>query len=165
MDRKTELRLPTFPVAVRLAVVGHEPTGVELFLTEETHGRSEMIDRLGELLDQPTAFVPVKGPRAVRLLAKRAIAWLALLREEPSPESEFDDVPSEVMTLYDRQHHVLVELTTGAKLQGMLFDSAPADRPRVIDHLNAAGTFVRLWTSDEHYLINKDHILHVTEQE
>ena len=164
MDRKPELRLPTFPVAVRLAVVGHEPTGAELFLTDETHGRSAMIDRLGDLLDRPTAFVPVKGPQSVRLLAKRAIAWLALAREEVSPESEFEDVPSEVMTLYDRQHHVLVELTTGTKLEGMLFDSAPADRPRVIDHLNAAGTFVRLWTSDEHYLINKDHILHVTEQ-
>jgi len=165
VDRKTELRLPTFPVAVRLAVIGHDPTGAELFLTEETHGRSELIDRLGELLDQPTTFVPVKGPRAVRLLAKRSIAWLALAREELSPDREFEDVPSEVMTLYDRQHHVFVELTTGAKLEGMLFDSAPSDRPRVIDHLNAAGTFVRLWTSDEHYLINKHHILHVTEQE
>ena len=165
MDRKPELRLPTYTVAVRLAVVGHEPTGAELFLTEDTHGRSEMIDALGELLDQPTLFVPVKGPRAVRLLAKRSIAWLALAREELSPDREFEDVPSEVMTLYDRQHHVLVELTTGTRLEGMLFDSAPADRPRVIDHLNDAGRFVRLWTSDEHYLINKDHILHVTEPE
>lgn len=165
MDRKPELRLPTYTVAVRLTVVGHEPTGAELFLSEETHGRSAMIDKLGELLDEPTRFVPVKGPRAVRLLAKRSIAWLAVAREELSPDREFEDVPSEVMTLYDRQHHVLVELTTGAKLEGMLFDSAPADRPRVIDHLNAAGSFVRLWTSDEHYLINKDHILHVTEQD
>ncbi|HSN27683.1 MAG TPA: hypothetical protein VLT45_15430, partial [Kofleriaceae bacterium] len=66
MDRKAELRLPTVTVAVRLAVVGHDPTGVELFLSEGPHGRSEMIDMLGELLDQPTAFVPVKGPRAVR---------------------------------------------------------------------------------------------------
>ena len=60
---------------------------------------------------------------------------------------------------------MLVELTTGGKLEGMLFDSAPADRPRVIDHLNGPGSFVRLWTSDEHYLINKAHILHVTEPE
>ena len=165
MDRKPELRLPTFTVAVRLAVVGREPVGAELFLTEDAHGRSARIDMLGELLDLPTAFVPVKGPRAVRLLAKRAIAWLAVQREEPSPEEEFADEPSEVMTLYDRQHHVSVELTTGTKLEGMLFDSAPADRPRVIDHLNSVGSFMRLWTSDEHYLINKDHILHVTEQE
>ncbi|MBV8762877.1 MAG: hypothetical protein JO257_36670 [Deltaproteobacteria bacterium] len=165
MDRKPELRLPTYTVTVRLAVVGHEPTGVELFLTEDTHGRSDTIDKLGELLDEPTRFVPVKGPRAVRLLAKRSIAWLAVQREELSADHEFDDVPSEVMTLYDRQHHVFVELTTGTKLEGMLFDSAPSDRPRVIDHLNGLGNFVRLWTSDEHYLINKEHILHVTEQE
>ncbi len=165
MDRKDELRLPTFTVAVRLALVGHEPTGAELFLSEEPRGRSEMIDMLGELLDQATAFVPVKSARGVQLLAKHAIAWLAVPREELSPEHEFDDVPSEVMTLYDRQHHVLVEMATGAKLEGMLFDSAPADRPRVIDHLNSVCKFVRLWTSDEHYLVHKDHILHVTEQE
>ena len=165
MDRKDELRLPTVTVAVRLAVVGHEPAGVELFITEAGHGRSAILDAVDELLDQDAAFLPVRGPRSVRLLAKRSIAWLAVARAEVPEDREFDDQPSEVMTLYDRQHHVIVELTNGTKLEGMLFDSAPADRPRVIDHLNRARGFVRLWTSDEHYLINKDHILQVLEQE
>lgn len=165
MDRKPELRLPTVTVAVRLSVVGHEPAGAELFVAETPHGRSAVLEAVDELLDAPSEFLPVRGPSGVRLLAKRAIAWVAIERGEVSPDHEFDDQPSEVMTLYDRQHHVIVELTTGEELEGMVFDSAPADRPRVIDHLNRAGRFVRLWTSDEHYLINKAHILQVLEQE
>jgi hypothetical protein len=60
---------------------------------------------------------------------------------------------------------VLVELTSGKILDGTLFDSEPSDRPRVIDHLRRPDRFLRLWTEDEHYLINKDHILAVVEHE
>ena len=156
MDQKPELRLPTINVAVRLSVVGHEPAGAELFVAAAARGRHEAV---AELLEERDEFVPVQGPRSVRLLAKRAITWLAIERAPVSADT------SEVITLYDRQHHVIVELTSGAKLEGMLFDSNSADRPRAIDHLNGSGKFLRLWTSDEHILINKDHILQVLEQE
>ena len=169
MERKpSELRTPTTTVPVRLALVGHDPGGAELWVTQALprKSRTALVDAVGELVDEPTAFLPVRGVRdTVRLLSKRAIAWIAVNREQPSADGDFDDVPSEVVTLYDRQHHVIVELTSGKILNGTLFDSAPADRPRVIDHLNRAGRFLRLWTSDEHYLINKDHILAVVEQE
>ena len=160
--------MPTTTVPVRLALVGHDPGGAELFVNQTLPrgSRSALLEAVGELIDEPSAFLPVKGVRdSVRLLAKHSIAWISVAREQPSSDGDFDNVPSEVVTLYDRQHNVLVELTTGKVLQGMLFDSAPADRPRVIDHLNRAGRFLRLWTSDEHYLINKDQILAVVEQE
>lgn len=160
--------MPTTTVPVRLALVGHDPGGAELFVNQALPrgSRSAVLEAVGELIDEPSAFLPVKGARdSVRLLAKHSIAWISVAREQPSADNDFDNVPSEVVTLYDRQHNVLVELTTGKVLQGMLFDSAPADRPRVIDHLNRAGRFLRLWTSDEHYLINKDQILAVVEQE
>ena len=44
------------------------------------------------------------------------------------------------------------------RVRGTLLDSAPADRSRVIDHLNAARRFVRLWTQDDHYFIATAHI-------
>jgi hypothetical protein len=156
VDQKPELRLPTVNVAVRLAVVGREAAGAQLFVSEVVRGRLEAV---AQLLEEPDEFVPVQGPEGVRLLAKRAIAWLAIQRAPASPDS------SEVITLYDHQHHVVVELTSGGALDGMLFDSMPSDRPRVIDHLNRSGRFLRLWTAEEHYLINKDHILQVLEQE
>jgi hypothetical protein len=156
VDRKPELRLPTVNVAVRLSLVGREPANAELFVTAAARGRHEAV---AELLEEPDEFVPVQRAAGVRLLAKRAIAWLAIQRTPVSADS------SEVITLYDRQHHVTVELMSGGALEGMLFDSMPSDRPRAIDHLNRSGRFLRLWTSDEHYLINKDHILQVLEQE
>jgi hypothetical protein len=45
-----------------------------------------------------------------------------------------------------------------------LFDSSPADRPRVVDHLNRARRFLRLWTPDAQTLINTDQIVAVREQ-
>ena len=162
VERSTELRLPTIEVPVTLVLVNRPPVEAELFVADvQRHGRSELLDDVAALLDEPSAFLPVRGETGVRLLAKHAIAWIAINREEDA--ADFDDMPSEVMTLYDRQHRVEIALVTGATLVGMLLDSSPADRPRVVDHLNHPGAFVRLWTSDEHYLINKAQILHVTE--
>jgi hypothetical protein len=160
--------MPMTTVPVRLALVGHDPGPAELFLDKAVarKSRSALLEAVGALVDEPSAFLPVKGARdAVRLLSKRAIAWIAVNREQPSSDADFDNVPSEVVTLYDRQHHVLVELTSGKILDGTLFDSEPSDRPRVIDHLRRPDRFLRLWTEDEHYLINKDHILAVVEHE
>ena len=100
----------------------------------------------------------------VRLLAKHAIAWVAIRRRDPDemPSTDFENEPSE-LTLYDREHRVEIALAHGAPLVGTLLDSSPADRPRVVDHLNRAGRFVRLWTSDEHFLINATQVVAVTE--
>jgi hypothetical protein len=164
VERSTELRLPTVAVPVRLALVGREPMDAELFMADVSRsGRSQLLDDVAELLDAAAGFLPIRDATGVRLLAKQAITWLALSRHEDEEELDFEDLPSEVITLYDRQHRVEVALVTDATLVGMLLDSSPADRTRVVDHLNRAGGFVRLWTSDEHYLINKTQILHVTE--
>jgi hypothetical protein len=164
VERSTELRLPTVAVPVMLALVGRDPAPADVFMADvPRHGRSELLDDLAALLDEPAAFLPVRGEAGVRLLAKHSIAWLSVNRQDDDGDSDFADIPSEVMTLYDRQHRVEVALVTGSTLAGMLLDSSPADRPRVIDHLNRGGNFVRLWTSDEHFLINKAQILQVTE--
>src|SRR5262249_53557332 len=125
----------------------------DLFVTDLPRERSELLDAVAVSLDGDAAFVPVRAESGVRLLAKRALRWIVIRRDEPEGE----------ITLFDRQHHVTIELAGGGSLSGMLFDSSPADRPRVIDHLNAARRFVRLWTPDEHYLINRDQIVQVAE--
>jgi hypothetical protein len=167
MERKPELRLPTVAVPVRLALVGREAVAAELFVADGVRpGRSKLHDDIAEILDEPASFVPVRSGERVRLYSKASIAWVCVVRhDDDGGEAEFVDIPSEVITHYDRQHHVVVELAGGGTLTGSLFDSSPSDRPRVIDHLNRAGRFLRLWTPDDHYLINKDQILHVSEQE
>jgi hypothetical protein len=167
MERKDELRLPTVAVPVKLTLVSRRVLEAELFVVDAARtNRSQLLDDLAAMLDEPASFVPVRSGGGVRLYAKHAISWI----DVPSPDDgdadkDFVDIPSEVITLYDRQHRVEVELATGERLAGTFFDSSPSDRPRVVDHLNRAVRFVRLWTIEDHYLINKDQILQVSEQE
>ncbi len=133
---------------------------MELFIHDvprAAHG--QVLDDVAALLDEHESFVPIRAAGDVRLLGKLAVQWIAVHRR---PQQAEDD-SSEVFTLYDRQHYVEVEMIAGHKLAGTLLDNAPTDRPRVVDHLNQTGQFVRLWTADEHYLINKAQILQVTE--
>jgi len=151
-----ELRLPTIAVPVRLAMVGASPIEAEVFISDIPRaGRGKLIDDIAAMLDEPAGWLPARRGTEVRLIAKHAIAWVALTRRDPDkdPALDFSEEPSEVTALYDQQFPVEVELTGGTRMRGTLLDSAPADRSRVIDHLNAARRFVRLWTPEEQYLI------------
>jgi hypothetical protein len=164
-NRSSELRLPTKAVAVRLALVGAAPIAAELFVADlRRRGRSHLFDDMATQLGAEATFLPVRWSSRVRLLAKHAIAWVSVRRSDPEYDAatDFSDEPSE-LTLYDREHRVEVELAGGTKLIGTMLDSSPADRPRVMDHLNRAGRFIRLWTPDEHYLINATQVVTVTE--
>ena len=166
VDRSGELRLPTLIVSVRLSLIGQAPRGAELFVADVSRrGRSHLLDDLAAVLDGDAGFVPVRVDGEVRLLSKHAIAWIAVRRrrgDEP-PADDFPEELSDAAALYDRQHHVSIELAHGPGLTGLLLDSSPVDRSRVIDHLNRQGEFVRLWTSEEHMLVNKREIVSVTE--
>ena len=158
--------MPTKVVAARLALAGAQPITVELFIADvRRRGRGHLLDDVAAMLAAEATFLPVRWSDQVRLLAKHAIVWLAIRRRDPDemPSRDFEDEPSE-LTLYDREHRVEIQLGTG-KLVGTILDSSPADRPRVMDHLNRAGRFLRLWTSDEHFLINATQVVAVTELE
>lgn len=152
-----ELRLPTVAVPVRLAMIGASPVDAELFVADVPRPhRAKLIDDVAAMLDEPAMWLPARRGSEVRLVGKHAIAWVALSRRDPEkdPTRDFSsEEPSEVTMLYDQQFPVEVELASGTRMRGTLLDSAPADRSRVIDHLNAARAFVRLWTTDEQYLI------------
>ncbi len=156
--------MPTKVVPARLALAGAEPIAVELFIADvRRRGRGHLLDDIAAQLAAEATFMPVRWSNQVRLLAKNAIVWLAIRRRDPDemPSRDFESEPSE-LTLYDREHRVEIQLAN-ERLVGMFFDSSPADRPRMMDHVNRAGRFLRLWTSDEHFLINAAHVMTVTE--
>jgi hypothetical protein len=164
-SRSSELRIPTKTIAVRIALVGAVPMLAEMFVADvHRRGRSHLLDDVATQLDSEATFLPVRWSNRVRLLAKHAIAWIAVRRHATGeiPSLDFSDEPSE-LTLYDREHRVEIELARGTKLIGTMLDSSPADRPRVVDHLNRSGRFLRLWTSDEHYLIATAQVIAVIE--
>jgi hypothetical protein len=161
-----ELRIPTVAVPARVQVV-HKPIGeAELFVADARRSRGQLLDAVATMLDGPLEFVPLRQAGGVRLVPKDAIVWVAIRRRDPEALASADfslEEPSEVLTLYDRYHEVEIELA-GLTLAGMLLESSPADRPRVIDYLNRVPRFVRLWTSEELVLINKRMIVAVTDQ-
>jgi hypothetical protein len=163
--RTSELRVPTMAVGVRLALVGTSPSPVEMFVPEVAgRDHSRLLDDLAAQLRAEAQFLPVRAASRVRLLAKHAIAWVAVARyaaDEPPP-AEPAEIPEE-LTLFDHQHFVEVELAHGGKLTGTLLDSAPAEHARLGDHLNRGGRWLRLWTTDQHYLINTAQVISVTE--
>lgn len=164
-NRSSELRLPTKVVPVRLVLVGGSPVAAEMFVPDvRRRGRSHLLDDLAAQLCAEASFLPIRWSNRVRLLGKHAIGWVAVRRQDPErlPSTDFSDEPSD-LTLYDREHRVEIELAGGTKLIGTMLDSSPADRPRVVDHLNRAGRFLRLWTADEHYLINATQVVTVIE--
>ena len=163
-QRTSELRIPTMVVSVRLAIAGTAPAAVEMFVPDvPRRGRGQLLDDLAVQLDGEARFLPVRTASRVRLLGKHAIAWIAVDRHDPEDAApEPREIPEE-LTLFDHQHFVEVELAHGAKLIGTLLDSAPADHSRVGDHLNRCGRWLRLWTTDQHYIINALQVVAVTE--
>jgi hypothetical protein len=157
--------MPTKVVPARLALTGGEPFAAELFISDvRRRGRSHLLDDIVAYLGGEATFFPMRWEGQVRLVSKHAIVWVAIRRRDPDemPSRDFENEPSE-LTLYDREHRVEVHLAHGPALVGVLLDSSPADRPRVMDHLNRAGRFLRLWTSDEHFLIHAAQVVAVTE--
>ena len=164
-ERSAELKLPTTAVGVRLAMLGGGAAApAELFVADAPgRTRMQLVDDVAEMLGRDDMFVPVRAANRVRLLGKHAIAWVAIRRRGEEGEPLELEETLEEHSLYDRQHRVELELVHGTKLIGTMLDSSPADRPRVIDHLNRSGRFVRLWTTEEHYLINTTQVVAVTE--
>jgi hypothetical protein len=163
--RTSELVVPTVAVAVRVTIAGAEPAPVEMFVPDVAgHGHAQLLDNLAAQLAAEAGFVPVRASGRVRLLGKHAITWVAIGRyasDAPAP-AEPTEIPEE-LTLFDHQHFVEVELAQGGKLVGTLLDSAPIEHARLGDHLNRSGRWLRLWTTDQHYLINAMHVVAVAE--
>jgi len=150
-----ELKLPTVAVPVKVALAGRPAVEAEIFVTDVPANRHALLEAVVTLLDEEAAFLPVRVAGAIELYAKHAVAWLSVAR---APELE-------EVALYDREHRVEIALAAGEPLRGSVFDSSPAARRRLADHLNRAGRFIRLWTTAAHVLVNKAQIVRVKEVE
>ncbi len=128
------------------------------------HGRAQLCDDVAAQLAGVARFLPVRGAGAIRLVAKHAIVWVAIARFGPGDTTVDEAVePGDELTVYDHQHLVEIELAAGARLTGTLLDSAPADHARLVDHLSRTDAFLRLWTTDHHYVISAAQVVAVTE--
>ena len=148
------LRVPTAAVPVGLALADGSVVKAHLFVPERgLKGRALAIE-LAALLDGDAPFLPAREAGGhVCLYAKRAITYVSI-----GFGSEPDD-----LQLYEHERSVEIVLDRGPTLVGELLYTSPADRPRVLDHMNQPGAFVRLWTAETLYVIGKPHVLRVRE--
>jgi hypothetical protein len=157
------LRLPKFPVAVELALSGRAVRTVEVFVAEHkdhAYSRQQLLD----LLDAPAAFLPARDPTrgGVFLFNKETIVWVAISLSGGALPVEEEPEAAEIQ-LFEVRQRVEVELIDGARLIGEILYTPPAEKARTVDHLNQASRFLRLWTVDRVYLINKSFVLGVAE--
>lgn len=155
------LKVPKRAVAVELALAGREPRPVEVYVAEhQAHAfrRQDVLD----LLEHEQAFLPARdvADGAWVMFNKDTVVWMSLPVAALGEDAD-DDGGDE---LFDYRREVRVEVHGGPPLEGELLYSTPAERARVVDYLNQTGRFVRLWTADRLYLVNKAYVLRVAER-
>ena|SRR5215468_164022 len=148
-----DLRVPKHTVTVELALDGRAPRTVEIYLAEQ-RAHDFQAEDVADLFGEPTPFLPARdvAEAEVVVIRKEAVAWVAL------------PIPAGTDELFEERHDVRVELRGGGGLDGELLYSPPEGQGRVVDHLNGAGRFLRLWTADRLVLVNTQYIIRVIEK-
>jgi hypothetical protein len=148
----SDLRVPKRRLTVELLLRGREPCRLGVFLAEhQDHSwhRQEVLD----LLDEEAPFFPAHDEDADAwvLVGRAAVVWVAVDHNQDEPE---DEEP-----LFDYRREVRLDLPGGRTLEGQLLYAAPPEQARLIDYMNAASRFFRIFTADRVYLVARSAVL------
>lgn len=157
MSQAKTLRVRKERLEVDLALAGAPPRKVELFLAEHgSHGFSRQ--RVLELIERADCFLPAcdRITGEWESFNARAVVWIAMSRASADADGPGEE-------LYDYRRLVRVELDGSEPLEGEILYSAPEGSARVVDVLNRRDRFLRLWSGDRVFLVNKDSVLRVVE--
>ena len=151
-----DLKVPKRRVTVELALQGSTPRQVEVFVAEQQAHAVQKEDVLN-LLESEQAFLPAFDleTKTGTLFNKDTVLWVGIQLAEQGDELEQE--------LFDNRRSVEVEVVGGTTLQGNFLYTAPSMRARVVDFLNHPGRFVRLWSEERLYLVNKSYVLRILE--
>jgi hypothetical protein len=159
IEQSESYRVPKRAVEVELALAGKAPIRVQVFVAmQQAHAyrRQDVLD----MLEHEHAFLPARSTAdsGLAVFNKETLVWLAVV-----PASDKGNDPADEDELFQYRHEVRLELVGSGELTGELLYTVPDDRARVADYLNAPGRFVRLWSRDKLYLVNKAFIERVVE--
>lgn len=161
MTRGDPLRIRKKPFAVVLAFAGAAPRQAEIFLAE--HKADEFRPQhVLDLLEEAQAFLPARDSATGKreTFNKDALLWIAVPLVPFGGETAAGEDE-----LFEFRRTARVDLIAGEPIEGELLYSAPVEGTRVVDHLNAAGRFLRLWEKERLYLINKAFVRSVVERD
>jgi len=148
VDQRSQpiLRLPRDQTPAVLTMHDGELANVMLFVPPG--------DSITHMLEETSPFMPVSFSTGTRLLARSAIACIAV-REVRWAASE-DDLPIE-------RQQAIVRLRGGIEIKGELRWTPPPGRRRTLDHLNEAATHLAIYDGDVTSYVAKAHIAGVEE--
>ena len=158
MSQIEPLRIRKQAVAVDLTLAGGRPRRVEIYLAEHRENEFRRQDVL-DLLENANAFLPVRDARSAdrEIINKDALLWIGVSL------APFGSEPDAAEELFDFRRPVRVELPGTGSLEGDLLYSAREESTRIVDYLNETGRFLRLWSKDRLYLINKTFVSRIVE--
>jgi hypothetical protein len=159
LDQAGPLRIRKQAVAVELALAAGEPRRVEVFVAEHRDKEFRRQDVL-DLLEHVQAFLPARDVASGHweIFNKDTLLWIGV------PLSPFgSEQTGAAEELFEFRHPVRVDLIGTRSLEGEFLYSAPAESTRIVDYVNEPGRFLRLWTNDRLYLINKAFVLRLVE--
>jgi hypothetical protein len=158
-DQSGPLRIRKNAVRVELALAAGEPRRVEVFVAEYREHEFRHEDVLN-LLEHEQAFLPARDAATHRgeIFNKDGVLWIAL------PLSPAGTEPASAEEeLFEFRRPVRVDFLAGQTISGEVLYSAPSEHTRLVDYVNEPGRFLRVWTKDFLYLINKTFVLRVVE--
>lgn len=109
--------------------------------------------KIGDLLNGDTPFIPVKTPDGVVLLNLRQIVSAKVPLEE-----EQDD-----LMILGQKLSVTVEMTNAWEQSGDVYVNLPEGKDRLKDYINQPGLFFPLFDSKLIVYINRLHILFISD--
>lgn len=151
----SEYSIPTIPLRVSLWLADGRRVNGDVFLPEKSAVREGPM-LAGEWANLLPAFLPLReGERQVAVLARDHIVAIALPPGIPAegPEDTADA----------RVCRVQVETAGGFAHRGRISIAMPSHRQRTVDFLNTPDPYLTLSIDGEVHLINKRHIIRVTE--
>jgi hypothetical protein len=155
------LRVPKTAVCVDLALDGGVVRRGEVYVAGSLSVPARR-EHVIELLLAPDDFLPVRDAleNVWNIVNKGVLLYVSvpLAGGDGEDDAGLDD------ELFDVRCPVELHLVGGIRLVGELLYSPPVGRARVTDYLNDSTRFVRLWTTDAVYFVQRRYIARVIER-
>lgn len=152
-----EFTIPKRRVDATVVLAGGGERRVTLFLAGAAPGGAGA-ERLSDLLGKGAEFVPALDAHTGSV-AFLAAANVMTVRADAAAEAAAAGAEGEAEALtIPTEHDVEVTLSDGRLLHGIVAYVRPANRGRLVDHLNDGAPFLVLESDDEVLFVNKRHV-------
>lgn len=152
-------RVPKHQVPAEVRLPGKPVSRMKLFLSECAQNHSG-VERPSDLLNGPSAFLPVAGPDGRMIFVNRD----ELLAVSVRSEDEFAGAVEMAVALSSEQaasSQVDVTMEDGSRFRGSVSYLMPEGSRRLQDFLNQGERFLLLRDGDTVRLLNKSRILQI----